>query len=166
MTRLNNKQITYNIILVLGILAILAIGVLALVPKKAHADRAGYVTSYNSTEFDNDVIDNTNYNGYFGSNDNYQNTEVIYYPSKPKVVYVDRPITTTRVITTDEEDNAEPREEFNALAANALFGGGNFMPSSLTGWILFAIIILLIVIAVRKILGREQAYHSTPLKHD
>lgn len=57
----------------------------------------------------------------------------------------------------------------SALTANVLSGSGlnnynGFWPSGLIGWLLLAILILLLVILVRKIYG-EKEYHETPLKH-
>ena len=52
------------------------------------------------------------------------------------------------------------------LASNAIFGSNSFLPSGLIQWIIFAIIILLIVILVRKVFGAEERYYATPLKHE
>ena len=53
------------------------------------------------------------------------------------------------------------------LASNALFGNQNsFLPSGLVGWVMLAIIIMIIVILLRKIFGAEQKYQEAPLKHD
>ena len=50
------------------------------------------------------------------------------------------------------------------LTGNALFGSDGFFPTGLIGWILLAILILIIVIIVRRIYGAKK-YQSTPLKH-
>ena len=51
------------------------------------------------------------------------------------------------------------------LVSNALYGSSyGLMPSGLTQWLIFAILVLLVVIVVRK-LYLENKYHSTPLKH-
>lgn len=52
------------------------------------------------------------------------------------------------------------------LAANAIFGSNSFIPSGLIQWIIFAILVLLATILVRKIYGGNEKYNSTPLKHD
>ena len=52
------------------------------------------------------------------------------------------------------------------LAGNALVGSNGFMPSGIIGWVLFAILVLIIVIMIRKISGAEERYHSSPLKHE
>jgi hypothetical protein len=56
-------------------------------------------------------------------------------------------------------------ESVSSLASNTIFGGSGFTPSGLVQWVLFAIIILIIVILVRKIFGGEKRYHAAPLKH-
>ena len=66
-------------------------------------------------------------------------------------------------LATDVGTPAE--KEVSDLTGNALFGAGGFFPTSLMGWLLLAILILLIIILVRKFLGLEKKYHSTPLKH-
>ncbi|MEK7500458.1 MAG: IPT/TIG domain-containing protein [Patescibacteria group bacterium] len=55
--------------------------------------------------------------------------------------------------------------QVGSLASNAIFGENGFLPSGLIQWILFAIVILLIVILVRKVFGAQENYHATPLKH-
>ena len=65
------------------------------------------------------------------------------------------------------ENVAEPAEDksFNTLASNALYGSEvGLRPSGLTQWLIFAILVLLVIIVVRK-LYLENKYHSTPLKH-
>jgi len=52
------------------------------------------------------------------------------------------------------------------LASNAIFGSNSFLPTGLVGWIMTAIVIMLIIILVRKIFGAEQTYHEAPMKHD
>jgi hypothetical protein len=51
------------------------------------------------------------------------------------------------------------------LAANSIFGSNGFIPTGLTGWIIFAILILIIVMLVRKVFGGEDRYHAAPMKH-
>ncbi len=52
------------------------------------------------------------------------------------------------------------------LVASAIWGSGGFLPSSLFQWILFAVLIMLTVILVRKIYGGGEKYHAIPMKHD
>jgi len=71
---------------------------------------------------------------------------------------------------TNNEDNQSDTEnqtigQTSALAGNALFGAnGGFMPSSLLGWLIFAILVLLAIILWRKLYVTENDKH-TPLKH-
>ena len=58
------------------------------------------------------------------------------------------------------------RENSSALVSNAIFGSNSFLPTGITQWVLFAIIILIIVIIVRKLFGHSDRYHNSPLKHD
>jgi hypothetical protein len=59
---------------------------------------------------------------------------------------------------------AKSTESVSTIAANAVYGSNGFIPSGIMGWILFAILMLIIVILVRKVFGGERNYHSTPLK--
>jgi len=63
-------------------------------------------------------------------------------------------------------ETSNENRDFSTLASNALYGSGTsgFKPSGLTQWLIFAILVLLVVIVVRK-LYFENKYHSTPLKH-
>ncbi len=56
-------------------------------------------------------------------------------------------------------------EELTALTANVVLGNGNFLPSGIIGWIILAILVLIIVLLARKFLGLDNKYQSTPLKH-
>lgn len=82
----------------------------------------------------------------------------------PKMAYIAVPLDSISntlpagaILTNTNENN---------LAANALFATNNFMPNSIIEWLLFAILVLLIVILVRKIIGADKNYFATPLKHD
>ena len=57
-------------------------------------------------------------------------------------------------------------QNFSSLAGNVLYGDGTagFKPSGLTQWLIFAILVLLVVIVVRKLYFQNK-YQSTPLKH-
>jgi len=150
----------------LVVLAILALGVL-LLPFKAHADVAGYVTGYNTN-----MGSGERYNYIVGQNV----PSVVYYPSAPIIVYRDNPVVLpapqtiiTNTSTTSKSTNAtasnKSTEDGTSLAASVIFGEKSFMPSSIVQWILFAILILVIVILTRKIFGGEKEFHSTPMKH-
>ena len=62
-------------------------------------------------------------------------------------------------------ENASGNETTSSLASSAIFGGNSLVPSGLIQWVLFAIIILLIIIIVRKVTGASDRYHKSPLKH-
>ena len=47
-----------------------------------------------------------------------------------------------------------------------IFGQNSFMPSGLLQWIIFAVLILIVILLVRKVFGLSDKYFSTPLKHD
>ena len=88
----------------------------------------------------------------------------------PGGVTIDANGTSSNYIDTVQTDNgnnnANANKDVSDLASNAIFGSNTFYPSGLIQWILFAILILLIVILVRKIYGADKKYHSTPMKHD
>ena len=61
---------------------------------------------------------------------------------------------------------APASDSARSLASNAIYGSNTFLPSGLTQWVLFGIIIMLIIILIRKIFGATDRYHETPLKID
>jgi len=65
--------------------------------------------------------------------------------------------------TTNGTDSSN--KSYGSLASNAIFGSNSFLPSGLVQWILFAIIILIIVIIIRKIFGGREHYDELPMKH-
>jgi len=151
------NQKTNSLIYGLGILAILTVGAI-IMPSVASADRAGRVTPYGSTEF-NDVTSNDNqYNTYQGPPETATTTPTTSSTGQVKGA-------TTTAKTTPKATEPEKVEEESSVTANAIFGTNGFTPSGLIQWILLAILILLIVILVRKFTGAEDKYHSEPLKH-
>lgn len=73
----------------------------------------------------------------------------------------------TKTVSPANTSSAETNTSANSnLVANALWGSGGFLPSSLFQWILFAVLIMLAVILVRKIYGGAEKYHAIPMKHD
>lgn len=66
---------------------------------------------------------------------------------------------TKNTTTTDANSN------YSNLASNAIFGSNGFMPTGLIQWILFAIIVLLLIILVRKLFGGKKNYDEAPMKH-
>jgi hypothetical protein len=170
MSKIINNQIRTGLLLALGILAILALGALVM-PRVASADRAGYVTPYNSTRYNNDVAGGSGYNGYVEPKPLSYTTPAAYYTGTPAVAgaTTSNTASTAKKSTIDAEsddEEVEPKDNMvKNLAANAIYGEFGFMPSGIVQWILFAILILVIVILIRKIFGGEARYHSTPLKH-
>ena len=65
----------------------------------------------------------------------------------------------------NETSNTAGDQNYSNLASNAIFGSNGFLPSGLTQWVLFGIIILLIVIFARKIFSARENYDETPMKH-
>jgi len=69
---------------------------------------------------------------------------------------------------TTQSDNGTvngTNDSYSNLASNAIFGSNSFLPSGIVQWILFAIVILLIIIVVRRIFGAKKNYDDSPLKH-
>jgi hypothetical protein len=156
MFKINNKKINSIMVYSLGILVILTFGL--TMPAEVNADRAGYVTPYNSTRFPN-VQSNDQYNSYVGPS-----ATPIVYSASPAVV---RTTTVVKKTTPAIKSSGAVlgKEDSSNLVANAVYGSNSFMPSGILQWILFAILVLLIVILVRKIFGGAKDYHSTPMKH-
>ncbi len=76
------------------------------------------------------------------------------------------PDTFTETIPTEDENvNANTEDNYSNLASNVIFGSNSFLPSGLIQWVLFAIVILIIVILVRKIFGAKENYDESPMKH-
>ena len=200
MMKINNKKITNSLISGLGILAILALGVLVM-PMKTDAATTGggygnntnynsYIRNYGTTERDPNAegwyysnagsSNNTAvnyYNGGYGTPNNNSglsnNTVVTPVVTPVPTIYSDSSAGNTAssnvaVKTTSSTKVAtvsKTTDNSSNLAANAVFGENSFMPSSLIEWIIFAILVLLIVILVRKVFDLDKNYHSTPLKH-
>lgn len=81
--------------------------------------------------------------------------------------YVD-PVSTMNSNNANNGNNANqnPNDRtVSTLASNAIFGVNSLVPNGIIQWILFAIIILMIVILVRKIFGASERYHNSPLKY-
>jgi|GEM_PF-3300523 len=173
MNKINNNKI----LLGLGGLATLTLLTVST-PVVASADTAGYVTPYNSTYF-NGVSPYDQYNTYQGQTYNNNPTVYpVYTNPNPTPVYTPVVTTTPTIYSSATNPNqvssikkpiAKAKTTTSTasnLAANAIFGSNSFMPSGIIQWVLFAILILLVVILVRKIYGADQAYNAAPLKHD
>jgi len=66
--------------------------------------------------------------------------------------------------TNHTENQTNDNNQTSTLASNALFGSSGFLPSSLFGWIFFAILILLAIILWRKLFISDEEKEK-PLKH-
>jgi len=172
MDTINNTKIIFNAFYGLFLLAVLAFGV-TVIPAKASAYEDVY--------------------GSWGNNPTILNNQYTYTPvyvPVPAPVYVNpapvvsapiiyssstnpdattAPQTPTKAKTTSSLNTPAVETKTSApsnLAANAVFGSTNsFMPSGLIEWVLFAILVLIIVILVRKIYGGSEKYHAMPMKH-
>ena len=164
MKKINNKSINYGF----KILTILAFGLL-IIPAQASADRAGYITPYNSTNFNN--RNNQNY---------YQPYQPLIYTAPAPVAtptvysYSANPNRTTNVSTVSRTTNTSSQntpatntdsDSASALAAGAIYGSDSFLPSGLLQWIMLAIVILLVIIVARRVFGAKENYDAIPMKH-
>ena len=68
--------------------------------------------------------------------------------------------------TTYSDTGTNNDNSGSELASNAIFGSNGFLPSGIIQWVLFAILILIIVIVIRRISGAKQNYEESPLKHE
>ena len=179
MIKIYSKKIKYG----LGILAVLTFVALTI-PAKVNADQ---IRAYGSTEsqwqignsqnyyYSEQPVQNTNPNYYYGAVNN--NTIPANYSATP-IIYSNNGITkqTTQTTVAEANTNAKtktssPQTEnklvadgYGALATNAVFGSVGFYPSGLVQWLIFAILVLVAVILVRKIFGFSDNYDSTPMK--
>jgi hypothetical protein len=154
MNKVMNSKIKYG----LGILAILIVGVLTLASTAEAKDRGGYYKGY-SREF----VD-TSYNPSYATTYAYNPTPGTTTGSAGAVLGAS---TSPKTIAkkTDTTDYKAIKEEFSDVTANALFGADSFFPSSLIGWLLFAIFVLVIIVLVRKFAGLEKKYNELPAKY-
>ncbi|MES3032104.1 MAG: hypothetical protein V4699_02570 [Patescibacteria group bacterium] len=189
MNKINNNKIVFA----LGILAILAFGT-SVSPEPVSAGTAGYVTPYDSSNYSSNRYNTyqtpSNYDNIEPTYVAPAYTPAPTYtaPSPTPTVYSNSTnpnrTTTTRTATrtttpatqttanqnttytNSNADSATNTETNGDLGANAIFGSDGFLPSSIIQWIMFAILVLLIVILVRKIHGGGERYHAMPMKHD
>ena len=138
-----------------GLMAIVVMGLLTIAPASTQAaEKPGYYKGYSG-----DFTD-TSYNpGYAVSNTYNPN------PNNGYVLGANTPVAKKVVAAAPETDYKEVKEEFSNVTANALYGADSFFPTSIVGWLLFAIFVLIIVVLVRKFAGLEKKYRDTPLKH-
>ncbi len=157
MNNMINNIIKYS----LGIMAIVAVGIFSLSPAITEArERTGSYKGY-SEEYTDTTYNYAapNYNPYNPNAGVFINgVAVSTARAQPKTV-------APAPAETPTTDYKEVKEEFSDITANALYGANGFFPSSLMGWLLFAIIVLIIIILARKFMGLEKKYHSVTLKH-
>lgn len=96
---------------------------------------------------------------------NYSNPPVAGTNTTDVSNYDSRYYSESNAKTNSTSDNNITSDDYKNLTANSIFGGLSFMPSGLMQWILLGIFILVIVILVRKVTGKGEEYHATPLKH-
>lgn len=82
----------------------------------------------------------------------------------PKMAYIAVPLDSISNTLPAGATLVNPND--SNLTANALSATNSFMPNSIIEWVLFAILVLLIVILVRKLIGADKNYFATPLKHN
>ena len=183
MSKINKKSMNYGF----KILALLAFSLL-IIPTQASAERPGYVTPYNSTDF-NRVYKDPEYNYDYNSPAYYQPYQPFHYayispaPAASQTVYSysanpngsagtssgtvnssNAANTGTGSVNNGAVNNTD--DNLSNLAASAVYGSSDgFLPSGLMQWIMVAIFILLIVILARRIFGMKENYETTPLKH-
>ena len=101
----------------------------------------------------------------FKINNNNNSSTTITRTTTNIVNNTDNTYLNTNTNQTENTTTAKTNSKSNNLAATAIFGStGSFLPSGLIQWILFAIIILLIVILVRRIFGASAKYNEAPMK--
>ena len=168
MKNMNNKSIIYS----LGILAILTLVVITIPVKEATAAYNGFYNTYNEPRLNRSNYTRSASNQYISntaSAEGYISTPTDY--SNAPIVHSNSPQTSTRTVAGTSTSSSVPKEntvsnnDYSDLAASAILGTNSFMPSGLVQWILFAIFILLVVILVRRVTGKEEQYHAEPLKH-
>jgi hypothetical protein len=172
MDTLNNAKVILNTVYILFLLAILALGLVAM-PKKANAASCpgsipdGYICIVGYGQGNQ---------SYYGSN--YQMPPLYVQPqtsatsTSTPTVYSNstNPNTATAKKTvvaqakTTKKTSATTSDNSN-LTANTISSSNSFMPSGFIQWIFLAILVLLIVILVRRIYGGNEKYHATPMKH-
>lgn len=80
-----------------------------------------------------------------------------------------QPVVTSPTPTVNSTTNAgasNSNDNNSNLSANAIFSSDSFTPSGIIEWVIFAILVLLVVILVRKMFDKTEKYYATPLKHD
>src|SRR3989338_8675309 len=178
MSKINNTKISLNVFYTLFILLILGLALGVLIPVMVYAEGGtNYIygtssgSSYNSLPYSYPYNYNQNYINYNNNPYYYapapepldpNSAPPIYSnsanPHQVKIVAVKK-TSSTKVVSIKPVTT-----ENSSLAANAFFGANSFLPTGLIQWIIFAILLLILIILIRKISGGEKEYHETPLK--
>ncbi len=159
----NTNAIKNNIVFILIILAILALGVM-IIPAKtnAQAQYGGYITTYNSNLFPEYSPTYTpTYTNTYSTNSAVRSNTV----TNQNTSTANQTNNSANTSNTSAVSRTNTSSSNNSLTANAVFGSNSFIPSRLIQWVFVAILIVFIVILVRRIYGGSEKYHSTPLKH-
>lgn len=110
----------------------------------------------------NNSYGNTNTNGNTNANGNTNNANSSASKNTKSNTSTS---TSTNSNQTKNTTTTDANSNYSNLASNAIFGSNGFMPTGLIQWILFAIIVLLLIILVRKIFGGRKNYDEAPMKH-
>ncbi len=169
MEKINKNLIFYA----LGILAILTLWAL-MMPIEAGAYYEYRYARYNfNTESNNrDLYPEAGYiaypvNDYQGN----QNSDANRNVSTNTTTYTNYTTSDSNTSSAREDtesnnsDSSVSFSDYSNLAANSVFGSHSFMPSGLVQWVILAIFILLIVIFIRRVFGKDEKYYAEPLKH-
>ncbi|MFA5931778.1 MAG: hypothetical protein WC793_00130 [Candidatus Paceibacterota bacterium] len=124
---------------------------------------ASYFTIRNVVATANTNTGNNNTNGNVNSNGNSNTSNSS--ATKSNTNKNTNTSTSKNTTNTTNSTTTNANSNYSNLASNAIFGSNSFMPSGLIQWILFAIIILLLVILVRKLFGAKKNYDESPMKH-
>lgn len=94
-----------------------------------------------------------------------KNTKAVKKYNTPYLSTTTKPQNVTYPSYPYESNAPDTGKDYSNIASNAIFGSNTFLPSGLTQWVLFGIIILLIVIFVRRVFSAKKHYEESPMKH-
>lgn len=173
MKNINKNLIFYGLAIALVILVIFTITSIFM-PNKAYATGGptyvpGHYNSNGGYTYGDFVwapkpVENPVYQPVVYQN-NYSNAPMAGTNTTEVSNYDSRYYSESNIKTSSTGDTSITGSDYKNLTANSVFGGLSFMPSGLMQWILLGIFILVIVILVRKVTGKGEEYHATPLKH-
>jgi len=114
----------------------------------------------------NNSYGNTNTSGNTNTNGNTNNTNSsVTKNNTNRNTRTTTSVNSTNNAQTKNTTTTDANSNYSNLASNAIFGSNGFMPTGLIQWILFAIIVLLLVILVRKLFSGRKNYDEAPMKH-